>query len=390
MLFRLWNNICGYVIIKLEGVWLERLLNQFEKKGIPLWSIRRTSRARMTVCAPYLCLRRIQTLAEDMRCNVLAVQVKGFLPGLVRAAKRKLFAASALVAILAVVTFTRFLWVIEIDGRLEAQMDIAKRLAEMDIHIGMLWNDIDTQAVEKQLMQKNNEAAKILVNREGIKMVVEVIPIVKEPEYIADDRPCDIIAKQDGLVVSITALEGSPQVQRGDSVKAGDILIKGEYLLEENQKTKRVAARGNVLAKVWSTGIARVPIDEIQREETGKTFAIRTMYMGTWEIPVDRLPDDFGDYIIEDEVEQKISSLYIPASIKTTRVKGIVLKAKEREYSAAEDEGKKLAYQDALSRLPGEEGIQQVSYTSSILANGNLEVRAFLQTQEEIGEGRDQ
>ena len=39
MAANIWNSIAGYVIIDIEGAYLERLINSITKSGIEIWDI---------------------------------------------------------------------------------------------------------------------------------------------------------------------------------------------------------------------------------------------------------------------------------------------------------------------------------------------------------------
>ena len=50
MAANIWNSIAGYVIIDIEGAYLERLINSITKSGIEIWDIsRRRGSIRLSV-----------------------------------------------------------------------------------------------------------------------------------------------------------------------------------------------------------------------------------------------------------------------------------------------------------------------------------------------------
>lgn len=388
MLFRLWYMVCGYVKIKLEGMGLERLLNRLDASGVSLWDIRRTGRTHMTACAPFFRLKRIERVAESCRCNVVLVRRVGIPARLYALLQRKMFIVCAVVAVAAVVVLSRFVWLIEIDGDQALHEGMLARLEEMQIRPGTPWSGIDTIDLQEKLMVGNEDAAFILVNREGTKMIVEIIPATDPPEYIENDRPCDIIASKDGVVVSVTALDGMPAVDVGQAVKMGDVLIKGEFINEQVEKSRTAAARGQVVAKVWYTGSTRIPSDEITRTQTGREADIKVLTLAGWGITVQDLPDDFGDYIIDTERKQTLSDMYLPATLTTTHVKEVQVDTAQREYSQAEQEGRRLAYDEAAAQLVSGTVVYDVQYSSQLLPSGEMEVYAFIQTEEDISQIR--
>lgn len=385
MLFSLWNNFRGYAIIRFEGVGLERLLNRCEAQGIPIWDIRRTGRMSMRAKVPYLSLRKIMAIAAKNKCTVEVDGRRGLLPRLAGLLQKKVFLLCAIISLAAIVAFTQFVWIIEINGEEVAVADISARLEGMQITQGTRWVAVDELTLQRELMLHNENAARVMVNRQGVKLQIDIIPLEAAPEYIENTIPCDIVASIDGVIISATALDGVPLVHRGQTVKKGDILIKGEFSTEESGHSRTVAARGEVLAKVWHHGTARIPANEVKREPTGREHTIRRIIMGGWEIEVDPLPGDFGDYIIDTESRSNLSSLFLPAYVQSTHVKEVNVVLAPRQYTLAENEGKQLAYDDAASRLPTGTEIFDVQYSSRLLPEGEMEVQAFIQTVEQIG-----
>ncbi|MBQ7102629.1 MAG: sporulation protein YqfD, partial [Anaerotignum sp.] len=73
-------------------------------------------------------------------------------------------------------------------------------------------------------------------------------------EMVDRVTPCDVVATQDGVIVSVTVERGTPLVQAGDVVQKGDVLISSELPVGvegEEQYTDYTAAEGAVTARIW-------------------------------------------------------------------------------------------------------------------------------------------
>lgn len=80
---------------------------------------------------------------------------------------------------------------------------------------------------------------------------------------------CDLVASRDGVIDSVVTLAGTPAVSAGETVRKGQVLIRGEE--RGSQETVHpVAARGLVMAYVWDAATARVDATEIRTEYTGR------------------------------------------------------------------------------------------------------------------------
>lgn len=98
-------------------------------------------------------------------------------------------------------------------------------------------------------------------------MKVKIVKAKEEPEIIKNNEYCDIVAQKSGTITKIIAQNGTAVVNIGDTVKAGDILIKGTM---EGKYTEP--------RRVHSLGIIEA---EINYEKTKEVFFEKTEYIET-------------------------------------------------------------------------------------------------------------
>ena len=79
----------------------------------------------------------------------------------------------------------------------------------------------------------------------------------------------DIVAARAGVVVSVVTLAGTPKVKVGQTVTAGETLILGEERGADGS-VHPVAARGEVLARVWDGASVRISGTGIETTLTGR------------------------------------------------------------------------------------------------------------------------
>ncbi len=127
----------------------------------------------------------------------------------------------------------------------------------------------------KILKQYPNKLEWLEIEKVGMSYVVKV------EERIITDIPkksdsCNIIATKSGIITKISSIRGQEIVQKNDYVSAGDILISGEIM--QNEETKNiVCAEGNVKAEIWYTSEVKLPLNYSDVKYTKKkryNFAI--------------------------------------------------------------------------------------------------------------------
>ena len=112
---RIWNFVSGYVMIRVEGLSLEKFLNVAVGAGVRVYDIRRIS---YTVLQAGLSARGYSKLlgAVPERYTITAVEKRGVPFGIKWILKRKVLLIGLAAAALAIIAAGQFVWEIRIDG----------------------------------------------------------------------------------------------------------------------------------------------------------------------------------------------------------------------------------------------------------------------------------
>jgi similar to stage IV sporulation protein len=94
---------------------------------------------------------------------------------------------------------------------------------------------------------------------------------ILKPEILPKDSPCNIIAKSDGVIEVIDAVNGERLVSIGDVVTKGQLLISGAIDSKMDAGVRYVHADGEVLATTWHEITVEIPKYEEIRTRTGKS-----------------------------------------------------------------------------------------------------------------------
>lgn len=105
------------------------------------------------------------------------------------------------------------------------------------------------------------------IDIEGTKVIVKIVKAKEQPEIIDNYAYCDIVAKKSGVISKIIAQNGMAQVNVGDTVKNGDILIKG-IMEGKYTEPRKVHSLGIVEAEVIYSKTKEFPIENNNVEET--------------------------------------------------------------------------------------------------------------------------
>lgn len=381
-ILRTWFWLRGQVLVRVEGEHPERLLNLALSRGIYLWDVRwQEGRLYFRVGSRGFFRLRPLVRAKGLRLRILA---KGGLPFMLgRLRRRQALLLGGALFLCALYAWANCVWSLEIIGtRNEVQArELQALLVEKGVSRGVLKSRIDLSAIEHEVLARFLDLAWARAYFAGTKFTLEVVPKLLPP---AAEEPVDLVARKSGVVLEVQVLAGTALVEKGATVRAGDVLIKGE------QGGKPVPARGRVWARVWYEAYAEGPPEQVRVLRTGRTaevhlirvFQREFLLFGPKEPP-------FARYETETSVKTLLDwrNLRVPVEV----INKVYLELKEeRRHLTAEENAERLA-SEALAKLKQGlvEGAEIVKVDKRVLSSpeDNLtRVRVRIETVEDIAE----
>lgn len=261
--------IRGYLTIKVEGLNLERFLNMAVAYGINFWDIKRLNMTALEVKLNLKGYRLLKKVIKKTGCQISIIDKDGFPFFVSKLRKRKMMSLGFIVFILLLFVLSSFVWSVKINGAKSINTkEIERNLAELGVKPGVFKLDIAVSEIENNMLIRMSSLSWIKVKLVGTRAEVDVKERVIPPEIIPDSKPCNIVAKRDGIIDKIVSAKGDVLVSKGDPVRKGDILVTGT--IERNNIEKRfVHSSAEVRARTWYEGSIAVPFEKIQKVRTG-------------------------------------------------------------------------------------------------------------------------
>ena len=238
-------------------------MNMAAFRGIYLWDVTREG-AAMTMKAAGSSLDILQACAEKTGCS-MEVLGRGGLPVFFRRFRRRqVWTAGLLCFAAGLYLLSSFIWTVRVEGNERlTEEELLSVCGEMGLKPGVWKRRVDTEAITNGLLLRFSDISWVSVGVEGTDVTIKLAETIEKAERIDRERPCDIVAAQDGVIVQITAERGTPKVQAGDVVKKGDILISSELIIGlegEEQHTAYTAAEGTITARIWQKLTEEMPL----------------------------------------------------------------------------------------------------------------------------------
>lgn len=304
--------INGYVRFRVTGVFIERFLNLASRGGVNLWNGVKTQ-TEYVGCTLMKHYKQLRPFARKTGVHMRIEERFGW-PFWRRKYRRRVGLAVGIGLFLGILAFLgNFVWTIQVVGNEMVSSDeILDYLQEQGLKVGAFKNSLDARELERKTLLQIKELSWIAVNITGSTATVEVNERILPPDmYLDNDKACNIIARYTGQIRSMDVYDGQSDLQVGDTVLAGDLIVSG--IVEDGKgQTRFVHARADVKAYAGCEIEIEVPLRQIKRVPTGETSTKKYLKILTWSIPLFWESDQQKSY----DAQQKTVS-FVPFGLST-------------------------------------------------------------------------
>lgn len=298
------------VYVEIEGLNLEKLLRAAAEAGIPLRDVRRVGARTMRARVSAMHLKALRLLCERYGW-VVREREAGLLVGAGRFLLRRcMLAVGAALCVLTVYAASHLLLAVETLHAGAYAAAVREELAAAGAVPGRPKSMISTDALRGRLEYALPGLSFVGVRFAGSTLIVDCREAREGEQAAVPGQGMDIVAGEAGIVTRIWASSGTPQVRPGQAVRAGQVLISGQARTGGGA-TRPVRAEGQVTARVFARGDARVSLWETRTVETGETRRRVTLF-APWGERVVREAEPFDTQDVSARIEP-IVGLYLPA-----------------------------------------------------------------------------
>lgn len=386
IIIRLWNFLRGYAIIMVEGLKIERFINMAISNGIYIWDIKKVSYTSITAKIGLDNFHRMREIVRRTDSSI-SIQEKRGLPFLLRNLKRhKLFAASVLLLIISIYIMCAHIWMIEIVGVKELDPKvIMEAINQEGLKEGTRKSAVDKHYIENKVLIKLPQLSWVGIQFRGTKAVIEIVEKRAEPELISKTDACDIIASKSGIIDKILVLNGDGNVKDGQTVKKGELLVKGT-ILRENTETRYVHAMAQVRARTWFEDAEEMELQQIEFKETGRKDTNYKLKILDKELGFEKAaPYDEYNVVREEKNIISFGDYVFPVKLVSTRYTELVkvpktLTVDQAKKRCEERLNEKLKLQLSEDAVVLDKKIEYVTDSKTVKAKISVEIL------EDIGE----
>ena len=281
MLNRIVNRLQGQVWVRVESPFPERVLNLCGARDLAFWDMVRESETAFTCRLSRRDFYALRRAVRKLDCRLTVLEKEGAPFFLGRFRRRQALVLGLTVCALWVTVGSFFIWDFTVEGNeTVTEEEILRALEGYGIGLGTLGLGLDTEDLRNHILLEIPELSWITVNVSGCRATVQVRERVPVPELVSKREPANVVARRDGLILDIQAMDGVRCVLPGTSVEAGELLISG---VEDTETVgaRVVAGLGEVEARTWYTLSAEVPLTVQEKQYTGEERHCLSLIFGT-------------------------------------------------------------------------------------------------------------
>ncbi|AFS78825.1 putative stage IV sporulation protein YqfD [Gottschalkia acidurici 9a] len=384
---RLWNYLKGYVIIKVEGLTLEKFINLSISKNIFLWDIERIDYTTLEAKVSTAGFRELKDVVKAVDCRVSIEGKRGFPFFIYKFKYRKMLLLGLVFSIFIIGYLTSFIWTIDIVGNENIKDEvIRKNLESINVKQGIRKKDLDIEDIKSKILINVDELSYLSLNIKGVKLTVEVKERDTESKIVEDESPCNIIAGKKAVIEKVVAKNGKSVVEKGDIVKKGQLIVTGVIQDEGMDSPLLVHADGKVIGLTTRSEIVKEPLMKNIKEETGKIHISREVKINGKSLEFMNGDIPFKNYVEKKEIKRPLKNelFDLPLEIVIHEYREVNIREAEQNIDALKKSNEVKAVQKLMSKLPKDAEVISKN-TNHNIDNNIVTTKVTIDVREEIG-----
>ena len=341
LLVNLFNMIRGYVIILVEGYFLERFINICTRRQIYLWDIKKINIVKMRLKISIKGFKMLRPIVHKTGCRVKIVKKKGLPFLLYKHRRRKTFVAGIVIFFLVLWYITSFVWAIEVVGNEQlTASEIKTSLRESGLKKGSFKAMLNLPAIENQVMLITDKLSWIGIEIRGTKAIVGVKERRKPPQIIPKDIPCNVVSAKEGVINRMIVKSGQPMVKEGDTIQKGQLLVSG-VIDSKVEGVRYIHAVADIEARTWYEQTQKLSLTKAIHIKTGNEKTKRSLKVFNFNINFFRNSSiSYANY--DKMTSKKVLTMgrdyILPVIIETTVYEEVIIEKKKITVQQAIDD----------------------------------------------------
>ncbi len=326
MLTSFFRYLYGYVRVRLTGYSPERFLNLCKAHEIEIWDLQNNG-GYYEMNLSIRDFRRLKPLRKKAKAHLHVTERHGLPFFLHHYRNRKMFVVGILLCIAFLYTMSLYIWNIHIEGNYSRTTDVILDYLESEniVH-GMKKSQVDCKEIQSMIRIQFPDIIWVSAEIRGTRLLIRIrenMDSFTEEETAVKEEPRDIVAAREGIITSVLVRSGVSQIQVGDEVEAGQLLIRGRIdILSDSGEVsgyQYTAADADVYATTTYPYYDEFVLSHQERRSTGRKRHGFYAKVGGKTISLKRRPGFETFHEVNTEYPLKLTeNFYLPLTFGTT------------------------------------------------------------------------
>lgn len=275
----------GYVQAELRGASPEWALERLSNARVAFLRVQRIDDFTIALLILRKDVLKAEAAAQKAMCELAVVREMGFGKTFGGLWRRRLFVLGLLLCAAGAFVIPKFVFFYDVVGNETVpDAEILRALHSLGVGFGTYGPDIQPQALKNKMLLLVPELQWFTVQQSG--MCAHVV-VRERPEKLAVEErraPMNVVAAKDGVLTSVSSLEGNCLCAPGQAVTEGQVLISAYTDLEFT--TRVSAALGEIYAETLTHKQVVCPDTALFKQPNGKTARRISLLVGEkrWNI----------------------------------------------------------------------------------------------------------
>lgn len=388
----------GRVLFAARGNQLARFVNEGIRDGVVFYKTQKSERGlrAQVQIKDFAKLRRAARVTHT-RVRILSKYGWPFVAA--RWWRRKFLLAGILIIGIVLISLSQMILSISVSGNTTIpSQQIFDSAEKLGLRTWIWQSKVDLPKVSKSLVEQFPDAAWIGIDHKGTRVEIKVVQKTR-PQVPGEAG--SLVAGKTGIIQELMVIQGTPLVHEGETVKAGQVLIKAPVTIEDasakpkqNTPSKQkqslpkseLAAKGFARGRVWYSSEATVPLVEDKVEESGRIakgwgikFGSRVIMVTTPESPYPK---------VNEEVKNHSWPIWrnwrFPVEVVSINYKELSTVHVERTQGEARLAAEELAREDVHKKITPGASILEETVRVLPQSGGGERVRVEVETYEDL------
>lgn len=237
------------VVYSIKGRNLDRFINLLKNKGITLYDTKKIANNRLIATVSFNDSQKFFAIAKEMCYNIKKVKEKGVgYPALMAVRSMGVIVGCCLFA-LCTLFLNDYIYKISFSGTGSiCAREVREYLDSVGVSQFSKFSKIDTQKLEDDILANHKNLSFVSIQKQGNVLMID-LALSKEQTALLDSNIYALYSPVSGVVESIKVYRGTPQVQVGDTVDNGSLLVDGYMVIKEQTVKINVLASVSIIAE---------------------------------------------------------------------------------------------------------------------------------------------